>query len=173
MRARKLRCLFDGKLPVHFFQSHPLATAEGNHAQLFLRVAATDSIRPLGELGCRFNENARKVASFLAGHRGVARVFFNGLKVHRSYETARRLLRGPGSVISFTLAHDTWEGLRVDPFGALAACRESVWLRATISRISRTACSSSLPPKITSSTTITNKGSGASLGSDCGWIKFS
>lgn len=60
----------------------------------------------------RFNENARKVASFLAGHRGVARVFFNGLKVHRSYETARRLLRGPGSVISFTLAHDTWEGLR-------------------------------------------------------------
>ena len=35
-----------------FFQSHPLATAEGNHAQLFLRVAATDSIRPLGELGC-------------------------------------------------------------------------------------------------------------------------
>ncbi len=35
-----------------FFQSHPIATAEGNHAQLFLRVAATDSIRPLGELGC-------------------------------------------------------------------------------------------------------------------------
>ena len=35
-----------------FFQSHPLATAEGNHAQFFLRVAATDSIRPLGELGC-------------------------------------------------------------------------------------------------------------------------
>ena len=35
-----------------FFQSHPLATAEGNQAQLFLRLAATDSIRPLGELGC-------------------------------------------------------------------------------------------------------------------------
>jgi len=35
-----------------FFQSHPLATAEGNNAQLSLRVAATDSIRPLGELGC-------------------------------------------------------------------------------------------------------------------------
>ena len=34
-----------------FFQSHPLATAEGNHAQLYLRLAATDSIRPLGELG--------------------------------------------------------------------------------------------------------------------------
>jgi hypothetical protein len=34
-----------------FFQSHPLATAEGNHAQIYLRLAATDSIRPLGELG--------------------------------------------------------------------------------------------------------------------------
>lgn len=34
-----------------FFQAHPLATAEGNQAQLYLRVPATDSIRPLGELG--------------------------------------------------------------------------------------------------------------------------
>ena len=34
------------------FQSHPLATAEGNHAQLYLRIAATDSIRSLRELGC-------------------------------------------------------------------------------------------------------------------------
>jgi hypothetical protein len=35
-----------------FFQSHPVATAEGNQAQLYLRLAANDSIRPLGELGC-------------------------------------------------------------------------------------------------------------------------
>jgi cystathionine beta-lyase/cystathionine gamma-synthase len=61
---------------------------------------------------CRFNANAGRVASFLAGHPGVARVFFNGLPSHRSYATARRLLRGPGSVISFILARNTWEGLR-------------------------------------------------------------
>jgi cystathionine beta-lyase/cystathionine gamma-synthase len=60
----------------------------------------------------RFNENAGRVASFLAGHRGVRQVFFNGLPSHRSYATARRILRGPGSVISFTLVRDTWEGLR-------------------------------------------------------------
>jgi cystathionine gamma-synthase len=42
----------------------------------------------------------------------VKAVFFNGLPSHRSYATARRLLRGPGSVISFTLVRDTWEGLR-------------------------------------------------------------
>jgi cystathionine beta-lyase/cystathionine gamma-synthase len=60
----------------------------------------------------RFNENAGRVAAFLAGHRGVGRVFFNGLPSHRSYATARRILRGPGSVISFTLVRDTREGLR-------------------------------------------------------------
>jgi cystathionine gamma-lyase / homocysteine desulfhydrase len=60
----------------------------------------------------QFNENARKVAEFLAGHRGVERVFFNSLPSHRSFATARRLLRGPGSVISFTLVKATWERLR-------------------------------------------------------------
>lgn len=60
----------------------------------------------------QFNENAQKVAEFLAGHRGVERVFFNSLPSHRSFSTARRLLRGPGSVISFTLVQATWEKLR-------------------------------------------------------------
>jgi cystathionine beta-lyase/cystathionine gamma-synthase len=61
---------------------------------------------------CRFNENAVNVASFLARHPGVARVFFNNIPSHRSFATARRLLKGPGSVISFTLMRNTWEGLR-------------------------------------------------------------
>lgn len=60
----------------------------------------------------RFNENAGKAALFLAAHSGVERVYFNGLPTHRSHATARRLLRGPGSVISFTLLSNTWEGLR-------------------------------------------------------------
>jgi cystathionine beta-lyase/cystathionine gamma-synthase len=60
----------------------------------------------------RFNQNAVRVASFLSEHRGVKVVFFNGLPSHRSYATARRMLRGPGSVISFTLVRDSWDGLR-------------------------------------------------------------
>ena len=79
------------------------------------RVDAAVLERNLGSLRermGRFNENAMKVASFLAGHRGVSTVFFNGLPTHRSYATARRLLRGPGSVISFVLVRDTWAGLR-------------------------------------------------------------
>jgi cystathionine gamma-lyase len=71
--------------------------------------------RNLGSLPARmrrFNENALRVASFLAGNPGVQRVFFNGLQSHRSYATARRLLRGPGSVISFVLTRNSLEGLR-------------------------------------------------------------
>lgn len=34
-----------------FFQCHPLATAEGSQAQLYLRLPSTDSLRALGELG--------------------------------------------------------------------------------------------------------------------------
>jgi cystathionine gamma-lyase len=71
--------------------------------------------RNLGSLParmCRFNENALRVASFLAGNPGVQRVFFNGLQSHRSYATAQRLLRGPGSVISFVLTRNSLEGLR-------------------------------------------------------------
>jgi len=71
--------------------------------------------RNLGSLParmCRFNENAMRVASFLAGNPGVQRVFFNGLQSHRSHATAGRLLRGPGSVISFVLARNSLEGLR-------------------------------------------------------------
>ena len=60
----------------------------------------------------RFNDNARKVAGFLAGHRAVERVYFNSLPSHRSFATAGRLLRGPGSVISFTLVQADWERLR-------------------------------------------------------------
>ena len=60
----------------------------------------------------RFNENAEKVAGFLAGRREVEQVFFNSLPSHRSFATARRLLRGPGSVISFTLKNGSWEKLR-------------------------------------------------------------
>lgn len=66
----------------------------------------------LAERMCRFNENASRVASFLAEHRGVQRVFFNGLLSHRSHTTAGRLPRGSGSVISFVLTRNSLEGLR-------------------------------------------------------------
>lgn len=59
----------------------------------------------------RFNRNALQIAQFLEDHPAVDTVFFNGLSSHRCYSTAQRLLRGHGSVISFTLVNQGREGL--------------------------------------------------------------
>jgi len=60
----------------------------------------------------RFNANAARIASLLEGHPGVGRLFFNGVPSHPSFATAQKILTGPGSVVSFSLANDSMEGLR-------------------------------------------------------------
>jgi cystathionine gamma-lyase len=60
----------------------------------------------------RFNRNGAAAAAFLANHRGVKRLWFNGHPSHRSHEMARRMLNAGGSVVSFTLARDSLPGLR-------------------------------------------------------------
>jgi cystathionine gamma-synthase len=60
----------------------------------------------------RFNENAAVVAAFLAKDESVGRLYFNGSPTHRSFATAQRILDGTGSVMSFTLADESWEALQ-------------------------------------------------------------
>ena len=60
----------------------------------------------------RFNANAARIARLLEGHPGVGRLFFNGIPSHPSFATAQKILSGPGSVVSFSLADDSMEGLR-------------------------------------------------------------
>jgi cystathionine beta-lyase/cystathionine gamma-synthase len=60
----------------------------------------------------RFNANALRVASFFEAHPCVERTYFNALPSHRSYRVAQRILKGPGSVIGFTLKNDMLSGLR-------------------------------------------------------------
>jgi cystathionine beta-lyase len=50
----------------------------------------------------RQNESARKVAQFLATHKGVKQVFHPGLKDHPGHEVHRSQSTGDGSVVSFT-----------------------------------------------------------------------
>jgi methionine-gamma-lyase len=51
----------------------------------------------------RAQENAMKVASFLEAHPKVEWVRYPGLKSHPQYELAKRQMRGPGTMISFSL----------------------------------------------------------------------
>ncbi|PLR98159.1 methionine gamma-lyase [Bacillus sp. T33-2] len=51
----------------------------------------------------RHCENAEKVAAFLHGHPAVDRVFYPGDKQSPDYEVARKQMRRPGGLISFTV----------------------------------------------------------------------
>ncbi len=60
----------------------------------------------------RFHTNALQVAEFLQQHPAVEKVYFNSIPTHRTYATAQRLLKGVGSLLSYTLKENTLEGLR-------------------------------------------------------------
>jgi cystathionine gamma-synthase len=49
-------------------------------------------------------ENANRVAQFLAGHPSVQRVYYPGLKTHPHHDLARRQQHGFGGMVSFDLA---------------------------------------------------------------------
>lgn len=51
----------------------------------------------------RHNENAGRVARWLADHPAVARVYYPGLPSHPGHEIARRQMRGFGGVLAFSL----------------------------------------------------------------------
>jgi len=57
------------------------------------------------------NENAMKIAEFLASHPRVARVFYSGLSDHENHEIARRQMSGFGGVLSFVL-HGGFDAVR-------------------------------------------------------------
>jgi cystathionine gamma-synthase len=71
---------------------HPMA------AYLLLRGMKTLELRI-----ARHNENAQRVAEFLAGRPEVERVFYPGLPDHPGHEIARRQMSGFGGVLSFAL----------------------------------------------------------------------
>jgi cystathionine gamma-lyase/cystathionine beta-lyase/cystathionine gamma-lyase/homocysteine desulfhydrase len=53
------------------------------------------------------DENGRRVASYLEGHRRVARVLYPGLPSHPQHDLARRQASGFGGMISFTLNEES------------------------------------------------------------------
>ena len=49
------------------------------------------------------SSNAQALAEWLSGRKGVARVYYSGLKDHPQYRLARRQQRGHGGIVSFDL----------------------------------------------------------------------
>ena len=64
---------------------------------------ARRGMKTLGIRIDRAQENALKVAEFLESHPKVEWVMYPGLKSHPQYDLARKQMRGPGAMISFSL----------------------------------------------------------------------
>jgi cystathionine beta-lyase/cystathionine gamma-synthase len=63
-------------------------------------------LRGLKTLGVRMRQHvqsARTIASFLASHPQVEKVFYPGLESHKGYALAQKQMSGPGGMISFEL----------------------------------------------------------------------
>jgi cystathionine beta-lyase/cystathionine gamma-synthase len=77
------------------------ASMDPNQAFLVARGMRTFPLRMQ-----RHNENAERLAGFLADHRKVERVWYPSLADHPDHVVAKRLMRGFGGVVSFSLASD-------------------------------------------------------------------
>jgi len=87
----------------HYKKIRPMMVTMGcnmdpNQAFLVRRGLKTLAIRI-----DRAQENSIKVADFLEKHPKVAWIMYPGLKSHPQYELGKKLMRGPGAMISFGL----------------------------------------------------------------------
>jgi cystathionine gamma-lyase/cystathionine beta-lyase/cystathionine gamma-lyase/homocysteine desulfhydrase len=60
-------------------------------------------VKTLGVRMRQHDENGRKVADFLNGHKKVQNVLYPGLKDHPHYQLAKKQMSGFGSMITFEL----------------------------------------------------------------------
>jgi cystathionine gamma-synthase len=74
----------------------------------------------------RHVENARAVAEALVAHPAVDRVLWPGLPDHPGYEVARRQMRSPGAMVSFTLVGGEAAALKVAAGTRLFTLAESL-----------------------------------------------
>jgi cystathionine gamma-synthase len=56
----------------------------------------------------RHNENGQRVAEFLADHPRIERVYYPGVSSHPQHDLARRMMRGFGGVVTFTVKDADW-----------------------------------------------------------------
>ncbi|MBK2126359.1 trans-sulfuration enzyme family protein [Fangia hongkongensis] len=81
---------------IAFIQNATGSALEALPAWLLLR-----GIKTLGLRIERAQENAQKIARFLASHPEVKNVYYTGLSSHQGYPISQKQTRGAGSVISF------------------------------------------------------------------------
>ena len=89
--------------PLRKFRGYAGMTNAPHAEYLLLRGLKTFELRMQ-----RHNANGQAVAEYLAAHRRVERVYYPGLPGHPHYEIARRIMRGCGGVVTFTVKDADW-----------------------------------------------------------------
>lgn len=82
------------------------ATLDAMSAYLLLRGMKTLALRVE-----RQNQSAMEIATYLAAHPKVKKVFYPGLASHDGHEIARKQMTGFGGMLSFMLREDTFEAV--------------------------------------------------------------
>lgn len=91
---------------IYHFREINGACLEAMAAYLLLRGMKTLHLRVRQQ-----NDNAMRIAEFLASHRAVEKVFYPGLSSHENHDIGRRQMSGFGGVLSFVL-HGGFESVK-------------------------------------------------------------
>ena len=89
--------------PLRKFRGYAGMTNAPHAEYMLLRGLKTFELRMQ-----RHNANGQAVAEYLAAHPRVERVYYPGLPGHPNYAVARRLMRGCGGVVTFTVKDADW-----------------------------------------------------------------
>jgi methionine-gamma-lyase len=91
------------KTEEHYKKLRPVMVTMGCNMDPHQAFLTRRGLKTLGIRIDRAQENAMKVARFLEAHPKVAWVVYPGLESHPQYELGRKLMKGPGAMMSFGL----------------------------------------------------------------------
>lgn len=98
----------DDVAAIYHFREINGATLHPEAAYLLLRGMKTLQLRVE-----RQNASAMRIATFLSGHPFVSNVFYPGLPTHLNHDVAARQMRGFGGMLSFQLATDDFDAVKM------------------------------------------------------------
>jgi methionine-gamma-lyase len=104
-------------------KTHRLLGGNANPFDAFLLINGIKTLQLRMDRHC---SNAMQVATFLNGHKGVAKVNFNGLEDHPDHAVAKKQMRQPGAMLSFELKGGLQGG--IDFMNKLQMCVRTVSL---------------------------------------------
>ena len=107
----------------HAYRVYKMLGGNSNPFDAYLLINGMKTLEVRMDRHCA---NAMKVANFLEGHAGVARVNYNGLGSHPDYSVAKKQMQHPGAMMSIELKGGLQAGINM--MNKLQMCTRTVSL---------------------------------------------